>query len=372
MTNSIDSKELIPPSGEPWMSHVFISKIAAQVSLPYRKPKDGAKEIVRRNGTLEVRYVSGADSLPYGKYPRLFEMWACTMIKTGDPCFDSETNTLHLGTTFREFLRLIGVNVGGKSLRTIKPQLERLFSCSYVISNNTAARSEGMAWTVAKKWRIDWLRGESQERGLFENWVRLSSEYVDMLRDNSVPVDLKVVSALKKPMAIDIYWWLTKRVYNLHEPATISWQQLYQQFGSDSELKDFKRKFKRALGDVLEVYQCKITVGPQRVTVFPSQTSVPTVAQTRNAEKQARLERVRDSRSASVKAAGPEDTGHWQTFDASWQVFTTSDLFDVNTAREHRDGLVPCGECRYCRFDQSNEEHHGENAEMSEVPLFCF
>lgn len=147
-----------------------------------------------------------------------------------------------------------------------------------------------------------------------------------MLRDNPVPVDLKVVSALKKPMAIDIYWWLTKRVYNLHEPATISWQQLYQQFGSDSELKDFKRKFKRALGDVLEVYQCKITVGPQRVTVFPSQTSVPTVAQTRSAEKQARLERVRDSRSASVKAADPEDTGHWQTFDASWQVFTTSDL----------------------------------------------
>jgi len=95
-----------------------------------------------------------------------------------------------------------------------------------------------------------------------DNWVRLSSEYVDMLRDNPVPVDLKVVSALKKPMAIDIYWWLTKRVYNLHEPATISWQQLYQQFGSDSELKDFKRKFKRALGDVLEVYQCKITVGP--------------------------------------------------------------------------------------------------------------
>ena len=107
-----------------------------------------------------------------------------------------------------------------------------------------------------------------------DNWVRLSSEYVDMLRDNPVPVDLKVVSALKKPMAIDIYWWLTKRVYNLHEPATISWQQLYQQFGSDSELKDFKRKFKRALGDVLEVYQCKITVGPQRVTVFPSQTGV--------------------------------------------------------------------------------------------------
>ena len=94
-------KDLTLPEDEPWMSHGFISKIAAQVSLPYRKPKGGVKEIERRNGSLVVRYVSGADCLPYGKYPRLFELWACTMIKTDDPCFDPETNTLHLGTTFR-------------------------------------------------------------------------------------------------------------------------------------------------------------------------------------------------------------------------------------------------------------------------------
>ena len=115
MDDDTRSKDLTLPEDEPWMSHGFISKIAAQVSLPYRKPKGGVKEIERRNGSLVVRYVSGADCLPYGKYPRLFELWACTMIKTDDPCFDPETNTLHLGTTFREFLRLIGVNVGGKS-----------------------------------------------------------------------------------------------------------------------------------------------------------------------------------------------------------------------------------------------------------------
>lgn len=103
MDDDTRSKDLTLPEDEPWMSHGFISKIAAQVSLPYRRPKDGVKEIERRNGSLVVRYVSGADYLPYGKYPRLFELWACTMIKTNDPCFDPETNTLHLGTTFREF-----------------------------------------------------------------------------------------------------------------------------------------------------------------------------------------------------------------------------------------------------------------------------
>lgn len=277
-------KDLTLPEDEPWMSHGFISKIAAQVSLPYRKPKGGVKEIERRNGSLVVRYVSGADCLPYGKYPRLFELWACTMIKTDDPCFDPETNTLHLGTTFREFLRLIGVNVGGKSLHTIKPQLERLFKCVYIISNNTETTSQGINFTVAEKYQIDWLRNEPQSHGLFENWVQLSQRYVDMLRDHPVPVDLKVIARLRKPMAIDVYWWLTKRVYNLRERVTITWQQLYRQFGSDSELKEFKRKFKLAVAEVVEVYPCRITLGPQRVTVFPNRTSVPTVTQTRAIE----------------------------------------------------------------------------------------
>lgn len=67
-------KDLTLPEDEPWMSHGFISKIAAQVSLPYRKPKGGVKEIERRNGSLVVRYVSGADCLPYDKYPRLFDV----------------------------------------------------------------------------------------------------------------------------------------------------------------------------------------------------------------------------------------------------------------------------------------------------------
>lgn len=64
MDDDTRSKDLTLPEDEPWMSHGFISKIAAQVSLPYRRPKDGVKEIERRNGSLVVRYVSGADYLP--------------------------------------------------------------------------------------------------------------------------------------------------------------------------------------------------------------------------------------------------------------------------------------------------------------------
>lgn len=56
-------KDLTLPEDEPWMSHGFISKIAAQVSLPYRKPKGGVKEIERRNGSLVLRVRCGLSAL---------------------------------------------------------------------------------------------------------------------------------------------------------------------------------------------------------------------------------------------------------------------------------------------------------------------
>ena len=362
MVDDTRSGELTLPEDEPWMSHGFISKIAAQVSLPYRRPKDNAREIVRRNGNLVVRFISGEDCLPYGKYPRLFELWACTMIKTNDPCFDPETNTLHLGTTFREFLRLIGVQVGGRQLKSIKPQLERLFKCVYIISNNTENTSQGVNFTVAEKYQIDWLRNEPQSHGLFENWVQLSQGYVDMLRDHPVPVDLKVIARLRKPMAIDVYWWLTKRVYNLHEPVTITWQQLYRQFGNDSELRKFKENFRNALAEVTEVYPCRVTLGPQRVTVFPNRTSVPTVTQARAVERRRRREAPPVIDARPVEARKAEDAGHWTSVAGYGEVFTTTELFDVTAARDHFDGTVEAGECRFCAFDARNREHHARNA----------
>jgi hypothetical protein len=285
------------------MSHAFISKLMTQVSLPYRKPKNGIDKVTRKNGTLNVEFRGGRTGLPYGKYPRLFEMYACTMLKTGDPSFDLETRTLNLGTTFREFLRLLNVEVGGKSLKTIKPQLENLFGCSYLITHDNESQSNGVAFTVANKWQIDWLRNEPQDRGLFENWVRFSQEYVDYLRDAPVPVDLSIVARLNSPMALDVYWWLTRRYSYLHERQSITWQQLYNQFGSTNVLRNFKQSFKKAVAEVCVVYpQARITCGRNYVTIYPSATSVDTTARTRAAEVSARRDRERSERAAAVKS----------------------------------------------------------------------
>lgn len=43
-------------------------------------------------------------------------------------------------------------------------------------------------------------------------------------------------------------------------------------------------------------------------------------------------------------------------------MFTTTELFDVTAARDHFDGTVDAGECRFCRYDARNREHHARNA----------
>jgi hypothetical protein len=345
-----DSKQLVVPDDEPWMSHAFVSKIAAQVSLPYRRPK--AREIVKRNGDLEVRFICGADCLPYGKYPRLFELWACTMIKSRNECWNPETMTLSIGKSFRDFLELLNVNVGGKSLRTIKPQLESLFKCAYIISYNTKTNSKGANFTVAETYNIDWLRDKPlHEPGTFENWVTLSKGYVQMLEDHPVPIDLKIAARFKSPMSLDIYWWLTKRYYRMHDRVSITWRQLYDQFGSDSkDMFKFRQNFKEAVAEVTAAYpQARITCGREFVTLYPSETSVPTVSQARRTEKSAEQRREAEE-------------GHWTAVAGYGEVYTTTELFDVTAARDHFDGTVEAGECRYCRYDARNREHHASNA----------
>lgn len=336
------------------MSHAFVSKLATQVSLPYRKPKNGISRIVRRNGRLSVTFTATNENgvLPYGKYPRLVEMWATTMVKTNNPCFDPETNVLNLGTTFREFLRMIGVEVGGKSLRTIKPQLENLFGCTYSINNNDESHSQGIAFTVAEKWHIDWLSSEPQEHGLFENWVKLSQGYVDKLRDNPVPVDLSVIAKLSSPIALDVYAWLTRRYAYLHSRQSITWEQLYNQFGSTNVLRSFKQSFKKAVAEVQSAYpEAKIICGKTYVTIYPSTTSVPTTAQTRHAEH---LE--------SRKTKAGRDDGHWFEVmgeDGKGQVYGSLDVYTLADARAHLSGEVSPDECPVCAYDTRNRALHG-------------
>ena len=99
-----------------------------------------------------------------------------------------------------------------------------------------------------------------------------------------MPIDLRALKALKgSPLALDIYAWLTYRMNYLREPCLIPWEALQTQFGADyGRLRDFKRKFFRHLGDVLQVYPavrfCEQSGG---LLLRPSPTHLPRAPSTR-------------------------------------------------------------------------------------------
>lgn len=65
------------------------------------------------------------------------------------------------------------------------------------------------------------------------------------------PLDMNMLKALaRSPLGIDLYVWLAYRMYNLQEPAAITWEQLHIQMGgtygsTDNFARDARRELKK-------------------------------------------------------------------------------------------------------------------------------
>jgi hypothetical protein len=88
---------------------------------------------------------------------------------------------------------------------------------------------------------------------------------------------MRALSALKKsPLALDIYLWLTYRMFYLRKPTTIPWGVLAGQFGAGyAEPRQFKAAFLRELKKVQLVYpDAKLEDAPRGLMLLPSKPHV--------------------------------------------------------------------------------------------------
>jgi hypothetical protein len=71
-----------------------------------------------------------------------------------------------------------------------------------------------------------------------------------------VPLDWRVLKALKRsPMALDLYMWLSYRVFSLDKPQKIRWDTLSEQFGSEYErVRDFRLNVRKHLLKIQAVW----------------------------------------------------------------------------------------------------------------------
>ena len=92
-----------------------------------------------------------------------------------------------------------------------------------------------------------------------------------------MPLDLRVLKALRSPFEIDIYVWLTWRFFSLRRRVVIPWESLMLQFGARyRNPRHFKRRFLRYLRRVIDYYpEARLAESPQGLILRPSPTHIP-------------------------------------------------------------------------------------------------
>jgi len=272
----------------------FASRLFAQVSLPYRDPGESTGNWVRRNGlvTLTVRPGEWLDpktgelrqGYPYGALPRLLLTWMTT------EAVRTSSRQLYLGHSLYEFTGRIGLTppplfgqprprVGGREGRLLLEQMQRLFHAPITAYDaREPGRWHSKSFLIADEGVLLFDPARPDQAALWGSEVVLSERFFDSVRTAPVPVDLAALARLKgSPLRLDIYVWLTYRMYHLRKPTTVPWEALAAQFGGTyTQLRQFKAQFVKQLDAVCIAYpKAKVEPTKAGLVLRPSPTHVP-------------------------------------------------------------------------------------------------
>ena len=230
----------------------FMARLMTLCSLPRTNPGT-RKEYVRRNGpfALFMNATAGAN-LPYGNLPRLLLAWMCTeAVRTQSP-------DLVLGRSLSEFMKKLGMAPAGAGRTRLRNQMTRLFSAVVSLVYTDDGGEVSMGSRVTSRAALWWDPKRPDEPALWESTVRLGAELFEEIINHPVPIEMRTLKALRRsPLGLDLYLWLTYRVFTLKEPVRLSWKLLYQQFGANPDkandrfvVRDFRKKCLRELAKI--------------------------------------------------------------------------------------------------------------------------
>ncbi len=232
----------------------YIIKLFSQAYLPYKKSE--ANEKIIRNGNLVIQLASYTTPLPYGSIPRIFLAWLIT------EAVQKKSPTINLGSNMRSFLKEIGLDTNGKKYAQVKEQIFRLlntgFSFNFYDENDDYIREKGKRFFIITDNDFWWNKRENQDT-VFDSYVRLSDDFFELCQ-SPIPIDKRALIYLKKsPLYLDIYFWLSPKIYQLKKTTLITWVQLKKQFGSEykedkSSRQKFRNNFKKAFTEVDLLY----------------------------------------------------------------------------------------------------------------------
>jgi len=252
----------------------FLARALVQATLPHSDPK--TNEFVRRNGHFTLSILAPKDvGLPYGRYPRLVLAYLNT------EAVRRKSREIELGPHFSHFCATLGLppTTGPRgSLPTLREQMQRLFASTFqcVFQDENEGRHAGDGFLVAEKRVLWWDPRQSKSDAAWGSHVVLSERFFREATETPVPLDLRVLRALRSPFEIDIYVWLTWRFFRLRKPVTIPWPSLALQFGCCyANPRHFKNRFLGYLRSVSGYYPAiRLESGASGLVLKPSPTHV--------------------------------------------------------------------------------------------------
>ena len=231
----------------------FMGRLMALCSLPRTDPGHRL-QYKRINGPYTlVMSASGLHKLPFGNLPRLLIVWLCT------EAVRTQSRELVLGSSLSEFMRKLGmapVSGGTTGGRTrLRNQMKRLFNASVRLVYKDERGEQFIASHIADRGEVRWDPRRTAEPSRWESKIRLGESFFNEIINHPVPLDMNTLKALKRSsLGLDLYLWLTYRIFTLKRPMCLSWQHLYRQFGVDPSkaedhytVKNFRHKVLREL-----------------------------------------------------------------------------------------------------------------------------
>ncbi|MDN6457804.1 MAG: hypothetical protein L0K38_12275 [Yaniella sp.] len=237
-------------------------------SLPYTNPGDDKAEWVRVNGNRQivmhprtvVRKGQVRHLWAYGKIARLLLIWICTQVQRQKNT--NATRTIMLPSTLRELMSEMGIRRKPtkadyerfrnqiRAIVSFHAEITEISETPHSIIERTPPKLE-----LVEQAEIRWEQARAGDGSVQEgSYITLTPDTWERMT-KSRPLDADMVEVLTttgKGQDLDVYCWLTQRIYDLNgskafTTRTVSWRQLADQFGAQySRLGNFVSSFKKS------------------------------------------------------------------------------------------------------------------------------
>ena len=110
--------------------------------------------------------------------------------------------------------------------------MRRLFNAHVQLVYKDERGEASVSSSVADSTAFWWNPKRPHKRMLWESKIELGEKFFNETINHPVPIDMNTLAALKRcALGLDLYLWLTYRMFTLRTPLRLTWRHLYRQFG---------------------------------------------------------------------------------------------------------------------------------------------